>query len=266
MIERTQIYRALAGVRGREPVDLAELEQVLVRFSQLVVEHPWIAEIDINPLLASSKRLIALDARVVLHPPDTDRATLPRPAIRPYPNNLVGTWSSPAGTTFLIRPIRPEDEPLMVRFHEQLSEETVYARYFEHLKLGQRTAHERLTRICFIDYDREMALVAEHRDPESGEIEIAGVGRLSKARGLSEAEFAILIADSWQRHGLGTELLRRLVRIGRDEGLDRIWAEMLATNAGMRHASTAAGFTIRGAPDEPTLMLAELDLRSPASA
>ena len=104
------------------------------------------------------------------------------------------------------------------------------------------------------------ANVAHNLAALGGKVEIAGVGRLSKDRGLSEAEFAILIADSWQRHGLGTELLRRLVRIGRDEGLDRIWAEMLASNAGMRHASTAAGFTVRGAPDEPTLMLAELDL------
>jgi acetyltransferase len=260
MIERTQIFRALQGVRGREPVDLAALEQLLVRFSQLVVEHPWIAEIDINPLLASAQRLIALDARVVLHPPETDAASLPRPAIRPYPTQFVGTWSAGDGTPFTIRPIRPEDEPLMVRFHEALSEETVYARYFEHLKLSQRTAHERLTRICFIDYDREMALVAEARDPETGEVEIAGIGRLSKARGLPEAEFAILIADRWQRRGLGTELLRRLVRIGREEGLDRIWAEMFASNRGMRRASEAAGFGLRSVTDDPTLVVAELDI------
>jgi len=260
MIERTQIFKALKGVRGRDPVDLAELEQLLVRFSQLVVEHPWIAEIDINPLLASAQRLIALDARVVLHPPQTDPAALPRPAIRPYPTQFVGSWQADDGTAFTIRPIRPEDEPLMVRFHEALSEETVYARYFEHLKLSQRTAHERLTRICFIDYDREMALVAEHRDPVSGEVEIAGVGRLSKARGLPEAEFAILIADRWQRRGVGTELLRRLVRIGREEGVGRIWAEMFAGNRGMRRASEAAGFTLSASADDPSLMQAELRL------
>ena len=260
MIERTQIFRALQGVRGREPVDLAALEQLLVRFSQLVVEHPWIAEIDINPLLASAHRLIALDARVVLHPADTGQDTLPRPAIRPYPTQYVGTWAATDGASFTIRPIRPEDEPLVVRFHEALSEETVYARYFEHLKLSQRTAHERLTRICFIDYDREMALVAEHRDPDRGEVEIAGIGRLSKARGLPEAEFAILIADRWQRRGLGTELLRRLVRIGREEGLARIWAEMFAGNRGMRRASEAAGFSLRPIADDPTLVVAELDV------
>ncbi|MEW6268286.1 MAG: bifunctional acetate--CoA ligase family protein/GNAT family N-acetyltransferase [Thermodesulfobacteriota bacterium] len=264
MIERTLIFKALRGVRGRDPVDLGALEQLLVRFSELVVEHPWIAEIDINPLLASSQRLITLDARVVLHPPDTDPASLPRPAIRPYPMQYVDRWRSPAGTTFTVRPIHPADEPLVVRFHQQLSEETVYSRYFQHLKLSQRTAHERLTRICFIDYDREMALVAEQRDPATGEPEIAGIGRLSKARGVAEAEFAILIADRWQRHGLGTELLRRLVAVGRAEGIERIWAEMLASNAGMRRTSQRAGFRLRISPDDPTLVLAEMDLRGGA--
>jgi acetyltransferase len=260
MIERTQIFEALKGVRGRDPVDLAALEQLLVRFSQLVVEHPRIAEVDINPLLASAGGLIALDARVVLHPPYTDASALPRPAIRPYPMQYVGSWEAPDGTRFTIRPIRPEDEPLMVRFHEELSEETVYGRYFEHLKLSQRTAHERLTRICFIDYDREMALVAEHRDPGSDEPAIVGVGRLSKARGLPEAEFAILIADRWQHHGLGTELLASLVRIGREEGVERIWAEMLASNAGMRRVSERVGFRIHAHPDDPSVVVAELDV------
>ena len=260
LIEHTAVYRALSGVRGRRPIDIGELEQLLVRFSQLVVELPRIAEIDINPLLASPERLIALDARVVLQPVEVADDALPRPAIRPYPRQYDAAWTSPDGTAFRIRPIRPEDEPLMVRFHGTLSEETVYARYFSHLKLTERTAHERLTRICFTDYDREMPLVAEVCEPATGSCEIVGVGRLSKAHGRNEAEFAILVADRWQRHGLGTELLRRLVTVGRDEKLDRIYAEMLAENSGMRHASLAAGFRIVPVTDDPTIMLAELDL------
>jgi acetyltransferase len=260
LVELTQVSKALGGVRGRRPVDLAALEQLLVRFSQLVVEVPRIAEIDINPLLASPERLIALDARIVLHPADVTDEALPRSAIRPYPLQYRGEWSAPDGTSFSIRPIRPEDEPLMVQFHGTLSEETVYARYFTYLKLSQRTAHERLTRICFIDYNREMALVAERQDPDSGAAEIVGVGRLSKAHGRNEAEFAILVSDSWQRHGLGGELLRRLVQVGRDEGLDRIYAEMLGSNAGMRRASQAAGFSLRPMPGDAGVMLAELDL------
>jgi acetyltransferase len=260
LIERTRVAKALAGVRGRRPVDMDALEQLLVRFSRLVVEVPRIAEIDINPLLASAEGLMALDARVVLHPESVVDGELPRAAIRPYPVHYIGEWAAPDGTRFTIRPIRPEDEPLMVRFHGELSEESVYARYFTYLKLAQRTAHERLTRICFIDYDREMALVAETVDPESGDPVIAGVGRLSKSHGREEGEFAILIADRWQRRGLGTELLRRLVEIGRREGLDRIFAEMLAGNAGMRRASQAAGFELRPMPGDPQLMLAELRL------
>jgi acetyltransferase len=150
-MEKTKIYTALKGVRGRAPVDTGELEKLLVRFSQLVVEQRWVKEIDINPLLASPEGLIALDARVVLHQAGPHRDELPKPAIRPYPNKYVGTWTMKNGETVAIRPIRPEDEPLIVQFHETLSEHSVYMRYFQSLQLSQRTAHERLTRICFID-------------------------------------------------------------------------------------------------------------------
>ena len=131
----------------------------------------------------------------------------------------------------------------MVRFHAELTEETVYSRYFEHLGLSQRTAHERLTRICFNDYDREIALVAEETATD-GEPRIVAVGRLSKDHARPSAEFAVLVADRWQHHGLGAELLRRLVAIGRAEGLERLYAEMLAGNMAMRHTAEAAGFTI----------------------
>ncbi len=242
MIERTVISGAFGGIRGRRPIDLDALDQLLVRFSQLVVEQRWISEIDINPLLASPDRLIALDARIVLHGPDVQEADLPRLAIRPYPLQYVERWTAADGTDFVIRPIRPEDEPLMVRFHADLTAETVYSRYFEHLGLSERIAHERLIRVCFNDYDREMALVAEIT--EDGERRIAGVGRLSRASGRAEAEFALLVGDRWQHRGLGVELLRRLVQIGQDEGLELIWAELLANNTGMRHTAAAVGFSI----------------------
>ena len=158
MVEQTPIYEALKGVRGRQPVDLAALEQLLVRFSQLVVEQPRIKEVDVNPLLASPQQLIALDARIVLHDPALTEDELPRPAIRPYPQQYVSSWQTRDGVPLTIRPIQPEDEPPMVRFHQTLSEETVHARYFSYLQLVERTAHERLTRVCFIDYDRVMAL------------------------------------------------------------------------------------------------------------
>jgi acetyltransferase len=158
----------------------------------------------------------------------------------------------------MIRPIRPEDEPLMVRFHETLSEQSVYWRYFYPMKLPQRVAHDRLQRICFIDYDREMALVAEHRGP-NGERQIVAVGRLSKSHDDCEAEFAILISDQFQRQGLGTEMLSRVVAVGRDEGLKRIFGSILPDNQGMQKVSRAVGFSLRTDMDEH-LVKAELNL------
>jgi acetyltransferase len=244
LMEQTHIYKALKGVRGRKPVNLAALEELLVRFSQLVVEQPWISEIDINPLLASPEHLIALDARVVIYGKDMTQDKLPTSAIRSYPTQYVAPWTLKSGTSVVIRPIRPEDEPIMVKFHETLSEESVYYRYFSQLKLDQRVAHERLIRMCFTDYDREIPLVAEHSDPKTGNIEVLGVGRLSKLRGLNEAEFALIISDRWQRQGLGTELLKRLVDIGRQEKLERIRATILKENHAMQNVAKRVGFTL----------------------
>jgi acetyltransferase len=208
------------------------------------VEQPWIKEIDINPLLVSPERLLALDARVVLHPPDRAPETLPRPAIRPYPTKYVVTWTTSGGETVTIRPIRPEDEPLMVRFHEGLSDRSVYFRYLHMMNLNTRVAHERLVRMCFIDYAREMALVADRVDPPTGEHEILAVGRLVRIHGTNDAEFALLVTDKFQGQGLGTELLRRLVQVGRDEKLDRIVASIDPENEDMQRVSKKTGFTV----------------------
>ena len=147
----------------------------------------------------------------------------------------------------------------MVRFHETLSEQSVYFRYFHHIRLSQRVAHERLTRMCFIDYARQMALVVESRDAKGGVREILAVGRLIKLREANEAEFAILISDRFQHSGLGTELLRRLVQIGRDEKLDRTVADILPENRGMLRICEKLGFRRRYSLGEQVIK-AELDL------
>jgi acetyltransferase len=245
MMERTKIYEALKGVRGRESVDLKALEKLLVRFSQIVAEQPWIAEMDINPLLASSSHLLALDARVVLHPKDTAEEDLPHLAIRPYPTQYMDVWESPKNQTINIRPIRPEDEPYMVKFHEVLSERSVYMRYFSPMKLQQRVAHERLSRICFIDYDREMVLVATRRNPDSGETEILAAGRLTKLHTRNEGEFGLLVGDPFQGYGLGTELLKRLIDVGRDEGLGTIVGYILPDNTAMQNICESLGFKLQ---------------------
>ncbi|HEX8235689.1 MAG TPA: bifunctional acetate--CoA ligase family protein/GNAT family N-acetyltransferase [Abditibacteriaceae bacterium] len=244
MMEQTKIFTALGGVRGRAPVDIAALEHLLVRFSQLVSEQRWIKEIDINPLLASPERLIALDARVVLHGPQVTEAELPRLAIRPYPSQYVTRWTMKNGTPLTLRPIRPEDEPLMVRFHQTLSQQSVYQRYFHVVDLSRRVEHERLTRRCFNDYDREIALVAEQRDPVNQTTDIVGIGRLIKTPDTDEAEFAILISDSVQGQGLGTELLRQLVEVGRAEGVHRITADILPDNRNMQRIAQKLGFEL----------------------
>jgi acetyltransferase len=245
LMERTRIFTALQGVRGRKPVNLAALEEFIVRFSQLVAEQPWIKEIDINPLLASEEQVLALDGRIILHPAGSRESQLPRPAIRPYPAEYSRRWVMRDGTSVLIRPIRPEDEPMMVQFHQTLSEQSVYFRYFHMLQLNQRIAHERLTRICFIDYDREMALVAEREDPQTGSREIVAVGRMTKLHGVNEAEIAFIVSDAYQNRGLGSQLVRMLLDVARQEKLERLLADILPENRAMQRVFKNLGFRLR---------------------
>lgn len=258
MMEQTRIFAAFKGVRGRRPIDVPALAGLLVRFGQLVVEQPWISEIDINPLLASPERLLALDARVVLHPVETRPDQLPRSAIRPYPSRYVSSWAMKNGSAVTLRPIRPEDEPLMVKFHETLSDRSIYLRYFYSLSLKSRVAHDRLVRICFVDYDREMAIVADTRD-EAGQHRILGVGRLVKSHSKNEGEAAVLVSDAAQNQGLGMELFRRIIQVARDEKLSRIDAEMLPDNFAMKKIASKLGFRLQ-TPDDPTSIRAVLEL------
>jgi acetyltransferase len=255
-MEQTKIYSALRGVRGRAPVDVGALEQLLVRFSRLVVEQRWVREIDINPLLASPEGLVALDARVVVYGREVTEDQIPKLAIRPYPTQYVTRFATKDGRELEIRPIRPEDEPLLVKFHQTLSERSVRFRYFSAMKFDQRVSHERLLRVCFNDYDREMALVAEHRDEKTGEAEIVAVGRLSKIPGLDEAEFAILVSDLWQNRGLGKQLLGMILQVARDEKVLRVTADILPENMEMQRLSAKLGFTLQRNLEEGTVRAA----------
>jgi acetyltransferase len=257
MMEQTTIYKALQGVRGRASVDMAALEQLLVRFSQLVTEQRWIKEIDINPLVVSSDHILALDARVVLYDKEVTKDQLPKLAIRPYPTRYVEKWTMKNGTETVIRPIRPEDEPLMAAFHQTISERSVMLRYFYPMALSQRVEHERLSRISFIDYDREMALVAEVKD-HHGSNKIVAAGRLIKLYGGEEAEFTILVSDAYQGFGLGSEMLRRLVDIGKQEGVKHIYGNIVGDNTNMLRVTERLGFKLL--EQEDGLMRVELVL------
>ncbi|MEM7809156.1 MAG: bifunctional acetate--CoA ligase family protein/GNAT family N-acetyltransferase, partial [Planctomycetota bacterium] len=245
MMERTKIAEALKGVRGRRAVDIAGLEKLLVRFSRLVAELRFVKEIDINPLLASPDGLVALDARVIVYPAEVKRSEITPPAIRPYPTRYVNTWSASDGTSYTVRPIKPEDEPLMVQFHEELSEESVRMRYFELLRLDQRTAHERLTRICFNDYSREIALVAVDATGKA-----AGVGRLSKVPGFAEAEFAVTVTDPHQGRGLGTKLLGDLLNVAKVEGWSTVVGIISPANGSMLKVAKNLGFSLEHDEEE----------------
>jgi acetyltransferase len=177
--------------------------------------------------------------------PTTEAKYLSNAEPRPYPSQYVFYWTMKDGTEVRVRPIRPDDEPMMVKFHETLSDRTVYLRYFSSMSLVRRTGHERLLRICHGDYDREIVLVAECHDPQTRQQHILGVGRLNKLLREGDAEIAVLISDEYQRRGLGTDLLRRLVQVARDEKLNRIVAEMLRDNLSIQITFKKLGFRLR---------------------
>ena len=258
LMERTQIFDALKGTRGRKSVNLETMEELLVRFSQLIVENPRIADVEINPLLAGPERVISLDARVILHPGTVSDADLPRPAIRPYPSQYVSRWESQDGQQFTLRPIRPDDETLMVEFHRQLSDTSVYLRFFLPLKLDFRTSHERLFTKCFIDYDREIALVAEYTN-EQGARGLAGIARLIRNHSDNNAEVAFLVADKFHNRGLGTQLLNLVIDIARREGISGLEGATLSENYGMKDMFVRAGFKF--SPPEDGVITAFLRLQ-----
>ena len=235
MMEQTKIYAALHGVRGKKSVDLHRLEQILVQFSIMILEQSWIKECDINPLLASPEGFIALDARIILH--DSTTRELPKSAIRPYPTQYVETFKSKDGAEITLRPIRPEDEPLLIQFHKELSHETVRQRYLKMMHYDELVAHNRLSRVCFNDYDREIALVAETHH------EILGVGRLSKISG--KALFALIVKDKWQNQGIGRKILEKIITVARAEEIEQLEAQMLTENVQMQKICRDFGFSLQ---------------------
>jgi len=242
LINETVISHALKGVRGRAPIDEDVLAALLVRFSELVAEQPRIAEIDINPLLASPERVIALDARVVLHPAEIADADLPRLAIRPYPHEYERDAITLEGIPMTIRPVRPEDEPAVALFHAGLTAMTVVARYGKERSLSERTDHERLTRICFADYDRQFALVAEVEDENGGPRVIVGMSRIARVHASDDRHLTMVVADAWQRRGVGASLVRAAIAVARGEGVTHLVSELKADNRGMRELLADEGF------------------------
>ncbi|MBX2844218.1 MAG: bifunctional acetate--CoA ligase family protein/GNAT family N-acetyltransferase [Flammeovirgaceae bacterium] len=233
MLEQIKIYQLLKNQPAFNPKIVDELEQIMVKFSHIVAENKIIKSFKIHPLAITYNEISVLDARIEFHEPGTNPDDLTPLAIRPYPSHYSKKWTMRNGTDINIRPIRPEDEPLFINFHKTLSNESVYLRYFHQASFDYRVSHERLSRICFVDYDREIALVAVTEEQNHDDEKILGVGRIVKSRVLNEAEFSVTISDNMHGMGLGTELIRRIVEISKLEKIDKLLADILIGNQAM---------------------------------
>jgi acetyltransferase len=238
LIEKTKVSKVLQGFRHIPPANLEELGEILVRVAQLVTDFPEIVELDINPIFYSHGRFMGVDARLVIEP-----ATVPAPRhliIAPYPNQYESHWMMRDGTPVLLRPMKPEDEPLVSDFLANCSEETVYFRYF---KLIRRWTHEMLIRFTQNDYDREIGLMAISQPP--GPEVMLGVSRLVMAADRSDAEFAVIVADPWQGKGLGPKLVEGVIAIAREQGVKLLHGDVLAQNQPMLEMVRRLGFTLK---------------------
>lgn len=240
MMQKTKIYEALKGFRGQKSVPLDKLEELLVAFSIMIANEPWIKECDINPLLATPDGFIALDARIVLHEPDMNENELPKLACRPYPVQYVTHQRLRDDVEIVVRPICPEDEPALISFHQALSDESVRQRYFEFKTLSERTRHERLVRICCSDFDRNITIVAHKKNDAS----VMGVARLSREPISSHGDIKMIISDAHHKKGLGTILLSNLISIASKEAIKTLSATVLTENKGMLHLLEKAGFNL----------------------
>jgi acetyltransferase len=252
LIQKTRIYRVLQGYRNIPPANMDLLAEIVVRVSQLVTDFPEIVELDINPLMFTGGRLVAVDARMVVEPSD-----VPAPRhliISPYPNQYESYWMLRDGTPIILRPVKPEDEPLVEQLLKNCSEETIYFRYF---RLIKKWTHDMLIRFTQNDYDREIGLMAIGQPP--GPEVMMGVGRMVMDPDRDSAEFAVIVADPWQGKGLGPKLLERVIDIARENGVRLLYGEVLAQNQPMLEMVRRLGFTLKK-DAEGQIVRAEMDL------
>jgi len=261
MMEQTKIYQHLLEGRRGSPANVKLLEEILARFSQMIIDLPQIKEADINPLLIDEREAVALDVRIMI---DLDRIFTERPpyehlVIRPYPRKYITERTIRDGKGVKLRPIRPEDEPLLVQLYHTFSDETMRFRFFQVIR---EISHEALARYCNIDYDREMTIIAERT--ENDEKKMIGMVRLVVQPDGVRGEIAVVVGDPWQNLGLGSVMLDYIIEISKDMGLETIFGETLKENYRMMHICNTRGFEIKRIDDETNL--ATLDLRSNISS
>jgi acetyltransferase len=238
LMQRTRVYRLLKGYRNMPKADMEKLAEMLMRLSQLVTDFPEIAELDINPLFISKGLPLAGDARMVV-----EASPVPAPRhliIAPYPNQFVNDWMLEDGTPVKIRPMKPEDEPLVADFLAACSEETIYFRYFRRIK---KWTHDMLIRFTQNDYDRELGLMAVGAPP--GPEVMMGVSRLATTPDRQDAEFALIVADPWHGKGLGSKLMERIIAAAREMGVKRLRGDVLSGNHPMLSLMSKLGFVLK---------------------
>ncbi len=242
IMERTRIFQILKGFRGMPPANVKRLEEVMVKFSEMLVDLPQIKEVDINPLVVDSKDAVALDARIVI---DTDmvfKEVSPHKhlIISPYPKKYERHWTLRDGRSILLRPIKPEDEPLENELWKTFSDETQRFRFFSPMKTW---SHATLVRYTNVDYDREIAIVGIMK--ENGEKKMVGVVRMiMEPPDFKTAEVAIVVGDPWQGFGLGSKMMNCIVEIARDKDLDSIYGLILRDNARAIELFKNKGFAV----------------------
>jgi acetyltransferase len=260
MMEETKVYRLLKGWRNAPPVDLKKLDETVLMFSQLLVDFPQIKEIDINPLLISQKDACILDARIVIDKDNVCKKFEPHEhmVISPYPKKYEILWLLKNGQEVMLRPIKPEDEPMWLEMFQSFSEESIRYRFFQMLK---DTPHEVRVRYCNVDYDREIAIVAEI--VENGKRKILGVSRFSIEPDEKSGEMAFIVSDYWQGLGLGTKMVDYTLDIAKEKGIESVYAIMLQDNYRALSLTKKMGFKIDYLSDgtvKATLNLKEEDL------
>jgi acetyltransferase len=236
----------LKGYRNVPPANIKLLEEIMVLFSQLLVDFPQLKEVDINPLFINSEEALAFDARILVDKQEVFERLEPHQhfVISPYPKKYETTWILKDGRSVLLRPIKPEDEPLWEEMFESFSDESIRYRFFQILK---ETSHETRVRYCNIDYDREIAIVPEIN--ENGRRKILGVARVSLEPGGKTGEIAFIVVDQYQGAGLGTKMVDHVLEICKDMGVEKVYAIMLPDNFRAINLMKKMGFTISYAED-----------------
>lgn len=254
LMEETRVYKVLQGYRNLPPANMAALEELLIRLSQLVTDFPEIAELDINPVIVQQGRPWAVDARVLVRP--SPLASPMHLIISPYPAKYEKHAATSFGVSVFIRPIKPEDAPLLVDLFHVLSPTSIYYRFFSPLK---ELSEDLLARFTQIDYDREIALVALD-SPGSPEERMLGVARVISDPDGKKAEFAVLVGDPWQGKGIGALLLENCLQIAKERGIETVWGTVLQENTQMLALGRKLGFTVCRVPESSECELT-IDLR-----